>query len=229
MDFLNESDFLQTLILTFKLAFITTFLLLFVGIFLAYILVFKDFVFKTLLQVIVFMPLVLPPSVLGFYFLISFSPMSAFGGFLMQNFNIKLVFNFEGLVLASMIFSLPFMLSPIQSAFAQVPKNLIECSYTLGKGKISTLLRIIIPNSKLGIISGCIIAFAHTVGEFGVVMMIGGHIKGETLLASIAIYDELEARNYTLAHQYAFTLSVLSFVLLLALFYINKKINAKLI
>lgn len=224
MEFLN-TDFLQTLYVTFKLSFITTFLLFFVSIALAYALVFVKFPLKNVVQVIASMPLVLPPSVLGFYFLIAFSPVSSIGQFVENNFNIRLVFTFEGLVIASMVFSLPFMLSPIQSAFAAVPKNLIEASYVLGKNKFITLLRVIIPNSKIGIFTGSIVAFAHTIGEFGVVMMIGGHKKGETLVASIAIYDELEALNYTLAHQYAFVLFFISFVILLTLFFINKKIS----
>lgn len=224
MDFL-QNEFLQTLFVTFKLAFITTFLLFFIGVGFAYLLAFVKFPLKAVVQVIISMPLVLPPSVLGFYFLVAFSPTNSFGKFLDEVFNIRLVFTFEGLVAASIVFSLPFMVSPIQSAFAAVPKNLIEASYTLGKSKFITLLRVIIPNSKVGIFTGSVIAFAHTVGEFGVVMMIGGHKKGETLVASIAIYDELEALNYDLAHLYAFTLFALSFVILLVLFFINKKLS----
>jgi len=222
MEFLNK-DFLTTLKVTFELAFITTFLLFFIGVALAYLLSFVKFPFKSVVQVITSLPLVLPPSVLGFYFLMAFSPMNAFGKFLKERFDITLVFTFEGLVIASIIFSLPFMVGPLQSAFSAVPKNLIEASYTLGKGKFITLLRVIIPNSKVGIFTGSMVAFAHTIGEFGVVMMIGGHKKGETLVASIAIYDELEALNYNLAHQYAFALFAISFVILLLLFLINKK------
>lgn len=225
MEFLN-AEFLQTLYITFKLAFITTFLLFFVSVALAYALVFVKFPLKSVVQVISSMPLVLPPSVLGFYFLIAFSPMSVIGKFFDETFGIRLVFTFEGLVVASMVFSLPFMLGPIQSAFASVPKNLIEVSYTLGKSKLTTLLRVIIPNSKVGIFTGSVVAFAHTVGEFGVVMMIGGHKKGETLVASIAIYDELESLNYALAHQYAFVLFALSFAILLTLFFVNKKFTS---
>ncbi|KAA6226473.1 MULTISPECIES: molybdate ABC transporter permease subunit [unclassified Campylobacter] len=218
-----DSAFLETLWLTFKLSFITTFLLFFVGIFCAYFFVFVRFPLKPIFQVIVAMPLVLPPSVLGFYLLVTFSANSTVGQFLKEYFNLTLVFTFEGLVFASMLFSLPFMVNPLQSAFASVSKNLIDASYTLGKGKIATLFRVIIPNSKVGIFTGCVMAFAHTVGEFGVVMMIGGHKKGETLVASIAIYDELEALNYTLAHHYAFVLFALSFIILLSLYFVNKK------
>ncbi len=220
-----EYDFLQTLWLTFKLSFLTTFLLFFVGIFLAYIFVFVSFPLKAFFEIIVAMPLVLPPSVLGFYLLVSFSPTSILGAFLKENFNLSLVFSFEGLVFASMIFSLPFMVNPLKSAFSSVNRNLIDSSYTLGKGKFQTLFRVILPNSKVGIFTACIMSFAHTIGEFGVVMMIGGHKKGETLVASIAVYDELEALNYALAHQYAFVLFILSFLILLSLYLVNKKLS----
>ncbi|EOW3805646.1 molybdate ABC transporter permease subunit [Campylobacter coli] len=219
-----DNDFLQTLYLTFKLAFITTFMLFFIGVFLAYLLSFVKFPFKSLVQTFVALPLVLPPSVLGFYLLISFSQNSFLGQFLKEYFNLSLVFSFEGLVFASLIFSLPFMVNPLQSAFSSINQNLLDASYTLGKGKIYTLFRVILPNSKVGIFSACAMSFAHTIGEFGVVMMIGGHKKGETLIASIAIYDELEVLNYTLAHQYAFTLFAISFTILLSLYFVNKKI-----
>ncbi|MBK1991422.1 molybdate ABC transporter permease subunit [Campylobacter sp. 2018MI35] len=218
-----DNDFLQTLWLTFKLAFITSFILFFIGIALAYLFAFVNFKFKSIFQVLVSMPLILPPSVLGFYLLTTFSPNSFLGNFLKEYFNISLVFSFEGLVLASVIFSLPFMVNPLQSSFSSINSNLILASYTLGKSKFITFLRVILPNSKLGIFTGFIMAFAHTIGEFGVVMMIGGHKKGETLVASIAIYDELEALNYSLAHQYAFTLFIFSFLILLSIYFINKK------
>ncbi|TKX32553.1 molybdate ABC transporter permease subunit [Campylobacter aviculae] len=217
--------FLQTLFLTLKLAFITTFILFFIGVFLAYILSFTHFPFKALLQTCINLPLVLPPSVLGFYILISFSANTFLGNFLQKYFHLSLVFTFEGLVFASIIFSLPFMINPLQSAFSSINQNLLDASYTLGKSKITTLFKVILPNCKAGIFSACAMSFAHTMGEFGVVMMIGGHKQGETLVASIAIYDELEGLNYTLAHQYAFTLFILSFAILLSLYFVNKKLN----
>ena len=222
-----DINFFQTLFLSLKLAFVSTIILVFVGIFLAYVLSFTNFIFKDFLQLISSMPLVLPPSVLGFYLLLLFSPNNLLGEFLDKYLNLRLVFSFEGLVLGSVISSLPFMLAPIQSAFCALPKNIIECSYTLGRGKLYTLLRIIIPNSKLGLLSGVVVSFAHTMGEFGLVMMIGGHIKGETLLASIAVYDELEALNYDLAHKYALSLLLFSFFLLLSLILIKKKLERK--
>lgn len=224
MNFL-DTNFLQTLFLSLKLSFITTFILFFLGIFIAYIFAFKEFLFKSFFQVLVAMPLVLPPSVLGFYMLVIFSNDSFFGVFLKKYFNISLIFTFEGLVFASIIFSLPFMIHPLQSAFENINKNIIDAAYTLGKSKLNVLFKIILPNSKTAIFTACAMSFAHTMGEFGVVMMIGGHKSGETLVASIAIYDELEALNYTLAHQYAFILFLFSFFILFALYFLNKRIS----
>ena len=219
-----DNNFLQTLYISAKLAFVTTFILFFIGIFFAYVFAFKKFLFKSFFQVLVAMPLVLPPSVLGFYMLVIFSKDSFMGAFLEKYFNISLVFTFEGLVFASVIFSLPFMVNPLQSAFENINKNIINAAYTMGKSKLNVLFKVILPNSKTGIFTACAMSFAHTIGEFGVVMMIGGHKSGETLVASIAIYDELEALNYDLAHKYAFVLFAFSFVILLMLYLVNKRV-----
>ena len=200
-----DGEFMTTMVLTFKLALVTTAILLIIGIPLASFLVFSKMRFKSVAETIVSMPLVLPPSVLGFYLLLAFSPASALGEFLTSH-DIRLAFSFEGLVIGSVLFSLPFMVHPIQSALSQVPKSIFEASYTLGKSKLQTMLRVILPMIKHGIISGSVLAFAHTVGEFGVILMIGGNIPDETRVASIAIYDEVESLNYAMAHQYAFTL-----------------------
>jgi molybdate transport system permease protein len=178
--------------------------------------------YKAIFETIVSMPLVLPPSVLGFYLLIAFSPVSAIGRFLGEN-GINLAFSFEGLVIGSVLFSLPFMVHPIQSALSQVPKNIFEASYTLGKSKLQTMWLVVLPMVKHGLISGGVLAFAHTVGEFGVILMIGGNIPDETRVASIAIYDEVESLNYALAHQYALTLFVVTFAILLLVYTLNKK------
>ena len=202
-----EAEFLETMALTFKLAAITTGILLVIAIPLASFLVFSTMRFKSIIETIVSMPLVLPPSVLGFYLLLAFSPASAIGSFLTEH-GIRLAFSFEGLVIGSVLFSLPFMVHPIQSALAQVPKSIFEAAYTLGKSKIETMVRVILPSIRHGLISGIVLAFAHTVGEFGVILMIGGNIPDETRVASIAIYDEVESLNYAMAHQYAITLFV---------------------
>lgn len=217
-----DSDFLTTMALTFKLAAVTTLILLIIAIPLASFLVFSKIRYKSIIETIVSMPLVLPPSVLGFYLLLAFSPASAIGSFLTEH-SIRLAFSFEGLVVGSVLFSLPFMVHPIQSALSQVPLSIIEASYTLGKSKIETMIKVVLPTIRHGLISGIVLAFAHTVGEFGVILMIGGNIPGETRVASIAIYDEVESLNYAMAHQYALTLFVVTFSILLLVYTLNKK------
>lgn len=217
-----EDSFIQTMMLTFKLAGITTIILLFIGIPLGYYLGFTQSKIKPVIEAIVSMPLVLPPSVLGFYMLVFFSPKNSFGLWLDETFDLRLVFSFEGLVIASIIFSLPFMVHPLQSGFSSIPKNLSQAAYTLGKSKINVLFNVLLPNMRPALLTGIVISFAHTVGEFGVVLMMGGNIAGETRVASIAIYDEVEALNYDLANQYALTLFVISFVILLSVYAINK-------
>ena len=212
-------DFVQTMLLTFKVSILTTFLLLLIAIPLGYFLAFSKSKIVPFLETIVSMPLVLPPSVLGFYLLIAFSPQNIFGKFLLETFGLKLVFSFEGLIVASVI----FMVNPIQAGFRSIPKSIFEAALTLGKGPLEILWRILLPNIKHSVLIGIIMAFAHTIGEFGVVMMIGGNIAGETRVASIAIYDEVESLNYALAHQYALILFIITFCILLLTFYLNKK------
>ncbi|MDD5212420.1 MAG: molybdate ABC transporter permease subunit [Sulfuricurvum sp.] len=217
-----ESEFIATMVLTFKLASITTLILLLIAIPLAWILAFNNLRFRSIVETIVSMPLVLPPSVLGFYLLLAFSPVSTIGSFLIDH-DIRLAFSFEGLVVGSVLFSLPFMVHPIQAALSQVPRSIIEASYTLGKSPLITAIRVVLPSIRHGLISGIVLAFAHTVGEFGVILMIGGNIPGETRVASIAIYDEVESLNYVMAHQYALTLFAVTFVILLLVYTLNKK------
>ena len=217
-----DESFFQTMRLTFELAAITTLILLCIGIPLGYYLSQTSSKFKPALEAVVSMPLVLPPSVLGFYLLLAFSPKNGFGAWLDETFDLRLVFSFEGLVLASVIFSLPFMVHPIQSGFSALSRSLQEASYILGKSPLKTLIYVLLPNMKPSLLTGIVITFAHTVGEFGVVLMIGGNITGETKVASIAIYDEVEALNYSLANQYAFTLFIISFAILLFVYAINK-------
>ena len=218
-----EDSFFQTMKLTFELAGVTTLILLFIGIPLGYFLSQTKSKLKPVIETLVSMPLVLPPSVLGFYLLLAFSPKNSFGSWLEETFDLRLVFSFEGLIIASVIFSLPFMVHPIQSGFSSLSKSLKEASFILGKSRLETLLYVLLPNIKPSLLTGIVISFAHTVGEFGVVLMIGGNIAGETKLASIAIYDEVEALNYDLANQYAFTLFIISFVILLFVYMINKE------
>ncbi|MDQ1264459.1 MAG: molybdate transport system permease protein [Campylobacterota bacterium] len=218
-----DESFFQTMKLTFELAAITTFILLFIGIGLGYFLSQTKSKLKPVIEAFVSMPLVLPPSVLGFYLLLAFSPKNSFGEFLQENFDIRLVFSFEGLVIASIIFSLPFMVHPIQSGFGSLSSSLKEASYTLGKSRFETLWFVLLPNIRPSLLTASVITFAHTIGEFGVVLMIGGNIAGETKVASIAIYDEVESLNYAVANQYAFTLFVITFAILLFVYAVNKQ------
>ncbi|GAA7370676.1 molybdate ABC transporter permease subunit [Helicobacter pylori] len=218
-----DHEFLITMRLSFSLAFITTLILLPAGIFLGYFLSLKRNLLTSLTETLVYMPLVLPPSVLGFYLLLIFSPSSFLGAFLQDALNVKLVFSFQGLVLGSVIFSLPFMVSPIKSALISLPTYLKEASYSLGKGEYYTLFFVLLPNIKPSLLMAIITTFTHTIGEFGVVMMLGGDILGETRVASIAIFNETEALNYPKAHQYALTLTLISFSLLFVTLFLNKK------
>ena len=144
-----------------------------------------------------------------------------------KHFDIRLVFNFTGLVIASCIYSLPFMFAPILSGFKSLPNSLIEASYSLGKGKITTLFKVTMPNIKPSLLSAIIISFAHTLGEFGVILMIGGSIEGETKVASIAIYDAVEILDYKLAHIYSGVMLAISFTVLFLVYFIKKKIEKK--
>lgn len=214
----------QPLLLTFRLAAITTLILFVVGIPLAYWIAYTRTRFKPIIETLVSMPLVLPPSVLGFYLLLAFSPQNAFGQWLEQWFHIKLVFSFAGLVIGSVIFSLPFMVHPIQSGFQNLPMSLIEASRTLGKSDLVTLFRVLLPNIKPALLSGAVLSFAHTIGEFGVILMIGGNIPGVTKVASIAIYDEVESLNYAAANFYAGVLFAVTFAILLMVYVMNKRL-----
>jgi len=211
----------QPLILTFQLAAVTTIILFVLSIPLARWLASSTSRLKPIIETLVSMPLVLPPTVLGFYFLIAFSPGNAFGAWLNDWLSLKLVFSFTGLVLASVIYSLPFMVHPIQSGLSSLPSSLIEASSLMGKSKWKTLFNIQLPNIKASLLTGIVLSFAHTVGEFGVVLMIGGNIPGKTKVASIAIYDEVEALNYAAANFYSIVLFIITFCILLFVYLIN--------
>lgn len=216
---------LAPLWLTAELALITTAILLVVSIPLSYWLAYSKFKLKSVVEAIVSLPLVLPPSVLGFYLLVAFSPKNAFGEFLDQYFDIQLVFTFEGLIIASVIYSLPFMVHPIQAGLKNLPVSLKEASFTLGKSKYTTLVKILLPNIKTSILTGIVLTFAHTVGEFGVVLMIGGSIPKETKVAAIAVYDEVQAMNYDAANLYAGILFIFTFSVLLGVYLINNSFS----
>jgi len=208
--------------LTLKLAGITTLLLLLVGLPLAWWLSKRRSIFKVILEAIITMPLVLPPSVLGFYLLIAFSPQHGVGKWLLNTFNIQFVFSFQGLVLASVIYSMPFMIGPIKSALQQLPASLAQASYTLGKSERETFLSVLLPNIKPSLLTAIVLTFAHTLGEFGVVLMIGGNIPNVTRVASIAVYDSVENMDYSTANVYSLILFSITFVMVIGVFIFNK-------
>ncbi|MEO1941653.1 MAG: molybdate ABC transporter permease subunit, partial [Campylobacterales bacterium] len=172
------------LFLSFKLATITTFILFWLSLPIAYWLAESRGWWKPILESVVALPIVLPPSVLGFYLLILLSP-EGWIGTLLKGIGVQLLFTFPGLVVGSLIYSLPFMVQPLQRGFEGVNRRLIEASYIAGKGRLETLYRVILPNMKGAILTGIIITFAHTIGEFGVVLIIGGAIPGKTEVASV--------------------------------------------
>jgi len=218
-----SQDFIQTLLLTGKLATWTTAILLVVGFPVAYLLAYKRFFLKPLVEALISMPLVLPPTVLGFYMLVAYSPQNAFGAFIQHAFNVRLAFSFEGVLLASIIFSLPFMIQPLQNGLTSISVSLQEASYTLGKSKLQTFFHVLVPNMLPSIITAIAMTFAHCIGEFGVVIMVGGNMPGETRVASIAIYDEVQSLNYETANQYSFVLFIVSMLILTLIYSINGK------
>ncbi len=218
-----NNTFGETFLLTIQLALVTTVILVVIGIPIAYLLYSRQWKITPFLEAIISLPLVLPPTVIGFYLLLAFSPESAFGAWLLNTFDIKLVFTFGGLVVGSIIYSLPFMVQPIQSGFDNLSPHLAEASYTLGKSEWQTLFQVLLPNIRPSLLSGIVLSFAHTIGEFGVVLMIGGNIPGKTKVASIAIYDEVESLNYAAANSYALLLLIFSFLILSVVYFINRQ------
>ncbi|GIX41228.1 MAG: hypothetical protein KatS3mg129_0961 [Leptospiraceae bacterium] len=220
-------NILPTLLLTLKLGFLTTILLLLLVFPISYILVFSNInkEIKILLEIILTLPLILPPTVLGFYLLILLNQNGLIGKIIYFLTNKTILFRFEGILLASIIFSFPFMLQPILSSIKTFPKILLETSYILGKSKLYTFINVIIPNIKTSIISGIILSFAHTLGEFGIILMVGGSIENETKVMSIAIYEEVQLLNYKLANFYSLILLITSILLLYIFYKINIKKN----
>ncbi len=216
-------NFAAPLLLSLKLSSVTTILLLVLGVPFAYWLVFTRFRWKFLVESVVALPLVLPPTVLGFYLLMVIGANSFIGQWYEAIFNKPLAFSFQGLVLGSFLYSLPFAVQPIQTAFSSVDKKLLEASWSLGRSNVYTFFRVILPLSRHGIITGCVLSFAHTLGEFGVILMIGGNVPGITRVASVAIYDEVQSLNYGGANMYAAILLSFSFIILAAVFFINRR------
>lgn len=224
IEILQNLEF-EPFLISFKLAFVTTLILFIIALPLSWYLSQTKSKIKPILEAITALPIVLPPSVLGFYLLWALSQNSPIGRFFDDVFGVKLVFNFTGLVIASCFYSLPFMVQPLQSGFETLNKNMLEASYISGKSKFETILKIALPNIKPALLTAIIVTFAHTVGEFGVVLMVGGSIPGDTKVASVAIYEFVEIMDYSSAHIYSAIMVIMSFVVLLSVYIFNGKMK----
>ena len=221
---LNEYD-LSALLVTIKLASITTIILILVGTPIAWWLSQTRFKFKAVIEAIIALPLILPPTVLGFYLLMTLGTNGPIGNFLESLGGSSIAFTFTGLVVGSVIYSLPFVVQPLQNSFGSIGKQPMEVAATLGASQLDRFFTVAVPLARSGFITASVLGFAHTVGEFGVVLMIGGNIPGETGVLSIAIYDHVEAMEYGQAHILAGGLLVLSFVMLLIVYISNRRFS----
>ena len=219
---LEAADF-TAFTLTLKLAGVSTLILLCLGTPLAWWLSQTRTRGKSVVEALIALPLVLPPTVLGFYLLLALSPTGPVGSTLNSLGLPSLAFSFSGLVLGSVIYSLPFVVQPLQTSFVAVGRRPLEVAATLGAGPLDRFLHIVLPMSKLGYLTAIVLGFAHTMGEFGVVLMIGGNIPGQTQVLSIAIYDHVEALEYSQAHWLAGLLLLFSFLVLLTVYTLNKR------
>lgn len=209
--------------LTFKLASLTTLILLFVALPFSYWLSVTRIRCKFFIEALANLPLVLPPSILGFYFLLVLNPRSLSGSFLEWLFGHPLIFSFEGLILVSVAAAFPFMNTPLYAAFEKFPFALKEASYMLGHSFLKTFFKVILPNTKGTLLAASVLTFAHVVGEFGIVLMVGGNIPAQTRVVSLEVYNQVEAGNYATAHAYSLVILTLSYLLLLALYFFNRK------
>jgi molybdate transport system permease protein len=221
---LNEYD-LSALLVTIKLASITTVILILVGTPIAWWLSQTRFKFKAVIEAIIALPLILPPTVLGFYLLMTLGTNGPIGNLLESLGGSSIAFTFTGLVVGSVIYSLPFVVQPLQNSFGSIGKQPMEVAATLGASKLDRFFTVAVPLARSGFITASVLGFAHTVGEFGVVLMIGGNIPGETGVLSIAIYDHVEAMEYGQAHVLAGGLLVLSFIMLLVVYIFNHRFS----
>ena len=218
---LNELDF-SAIIVTIKLAIVSTSILILIGTPIAWWLSQTKFKFKAVFEAIIALPLILPPTVLGFYLLITLGSNGPIGKLLEYLGGSSIAFTFTGLVIGSVIYSMPFVVQPLQNSFSSVGRQPLEVAATLGASKIDRFFSVAVPLSRSGFITAAVLGFAHTVGEFGVVLMIGGNIPGETGVVSIAIYDHVEAMEYGQAHWLAGGLLATSFLMLLFVYIINR-------
>lgn len=214
---------IESLVISLQLALTTTLILLLIALPLAYVLAFKPFFGRTVLEVMVALPLVLPPTVLGYYVLLLIAPDSFVGSAWAFMFDSSLAFSFSGMVVASVVYSLPFAVQPMQQAFRAIPATWLELGKVQGMNIKQTLRHIILPAAKGGVLVAAALSFAHTMGEFGVVLMVGGSIPGETKVASIALFEFVEMQQQTEAAQLALILLVVSFVMLSLVYSVNRK------
>ncbi|MGD2130397.1 MAG: molybdate ABC transporter permease subunit [Lysobacterales bacterium] len=219
---LNSGD-LTALLMTLRLALISTLILVAVGTPLAWWLARTRWRLKFLLEALIALPLVLPPTVLGFYLLLALGPDGLLGGAAQAWTGRPLAFTFTGLVIGSVIYSLPFVVQPLQDAFASIGRRPLEVAATLRASPVDRFLTVAVPLARGGFFTAAVLGFAHTMGEFGVVLMIGGNIPGQTRVASIAIYDHVESLQYVNAHRLAAILLVLSFVMLMTVYALNRR------
>lgn len=217
-----SGDDLTALLLTLKLAAVSLGVLLLVGTPLAWWLAHSRARWLPAIEAMVALPLVLPPTVLGFYLLLALAPAGPLGQAAGLFGRPGLAFTFTGLVIGSVLYSLPFVVQPLQAAFARIPAQLLDSAASLGLAPLSRFWRVALPQSRRGLLTACVLGFAHTLGEFGVVLMIGGNIPGETRVASIAVYEHVESLDYASAHQLSALLLGLSFVILLVLYLANR-------
>lgn len=215
------------ILLTVKLASLTTLILLVIGTPVAWWLANTKFKAKPVVEAVVALPIVLPPTVLGFYLLVVLSPQSGFGGWWFELTGQTLTFSFSGLVIASVIYSFPFVVQPIHNAFESVGKDMMEAAYTLGAKPVDAFFTVAVPLARRGFITGGVLGFAHTLGEFGVVLMVGGNIPGETRVVSIAIYDHVESLEYAQAHMLAGILLAFAFTSMLLMYVLNHRLKVK--
>ena len=216
----------QAFLLTLKLAILVAVLLVVIGLPIAYWLTFSHWRWKFLAEAVVALPIVLPPTVLGFYLLLALGSRSPLGRWWQGLTGHTLAFTFEGLVIGSVLYSLPFAVQPFAASFAGVDRKLMAASASLGVSRLGTFMRVVLPLSKPGLVTGAALSFAHTMGEFGVVLMVGGNIPGVTRTVSIDIYDQVQASNYAAANQTALVLLVISFVVLSLVYALNRRVWA---
>jgi molybdate transport system permease protein len=214
---------LQPLYLSAKLAFVSTVILMLLVTPLAYLLSYFRFRGKLLLDAFISLPLVLPPTVLGFYLLVAMGPKSPVGQGWQSMFGAPLVFSFAGIVIAAMLHSLPHAAQPLKASFEKIDARLLESAYVLGMSPVATFFRVVLPNSIGGLAAAAILAFAHTMGEFGVILMVGGSIPGETKVASIAVFELVESLKYKEAWALSLGLMISSYLVLLGVNYINSR------